>query len=74
MGSRFLYGLQSKSSQGPTVIAMGVAAAWVVAIIIVAMIRHGRELGIPAFFGSNDFIGLVALAVIPCSASSPSPP
>ncbi len=31
----------------------------------VAIIRNGRDLGTPAFFGSNEFIGLVALAVIP---------
>ena len=64
-GSRILYGLQSKSSQAPTLIAALVAGGWVLAIILVAMIRHGGELGSPAFFGSNDFIGLVALAVIP---------
>src|SRR3970040_1395451 len=32
-GSRILYDLQSKSSQGPTMIAMLVAAAWVAAIL-----------------------------------------
>src|SRR6185503_10594028 len=37
----------------------------VVAIVAVALIRNGRDFGTPAFFGSNDFIGLVALAVIP---------
>src|SRR5690606_32034182 len=64
-GSRILYGLQSKSSQTPTLVAALVAGGWILAIILVATIRHGAELGSPAFFGSNDFIGLVALAVIP---------
>src|SRR5690606_33212984 len=64
-GSKILYGLQSRTSQGPTLIAAGIAAAWVIGILLVAIIRHGGELGTAAFFGSNDFIGLVALAVIP---------
>src|SRR3569832_266064 len=64
-GSRILYGLQSRSSSTPTLAASLVAAGWVVAILAVAIIRNGRDLGTPAFFGSNDFIGLVALAVIP---------
>src|SRR5687767_9386655 len=56
-GSRILYDLQSKSSQGPTLIATIVAAAWVVAIVLVAFIRHGRDMGSADFYGSNDFIG-----------------
>ncbi|MEQ1900787.1 MAG: hypothetical protein ABL866_08645 [Devosia sp.] len=64
-GSRILYGLQSKSSQAPNMLAIIVSAAWLVGVIAVAMIRNGRDFGTAAFFGSNDFIGLIALAVIP---------
>ena len=64
-GSRILYGLQSRSSQAPNLVAILVAAAWVVAIVAVAILRNGANFGTPGFFGSNDFIGLVALAVIP---------
>ena len=44
-------GLQSRSSQAPNLVAILVAAAWVVAIIAVALIRNGRDFGTPAFFG-----------------------
>ncbi|MBK8083797.1 MAG: hypothetical protein IPK28_08155 [Devosia sp.] len=63
--SRILYGLQSKSSGAPTMVAGFVALGWVVAIALVALIRNGAELGSPPFWGSNDFIGLVTLAVVP---------
>ena len=64
-GSRLLYDLQSKSSQGPTMLATLIAAGWVLAIVLVAFIRNGRDMANASFYGSNDFIGLIALAVIP---------
>ncbi|MDB5540391.1 MAG: hypothetical protein JWQ89_2118, partial [Devosia sp.] len=63
--SRILYGLQSKSSGAPNMVAGLVAAGWVVAILLVAMIRNGSDFGTAGFWGSNDFIGLLALAIVP---------
>src|SRR5690606_15951107 len=48
-GSKILYGLQTKTSQAPTLIAAGVSAAWLIGIVLVAMVRHGDELGSSAF-------------------------
>src|ERR1700712_3510628 len=64
-GSRILYGLQSRSSQTPNLVAILVAVGWVVAILAVALLRNGSNFGTAGFYGSNDFIGLVALAIIP---------
>src|SRR4051794_15114483 len=64
-GSRILYGLQSRSSSTPNLLAILVAAAWVVAVLAIALIRGGSNFGSAGFFASNDFIGLIALAVIP---------
>src|SRR5690606_34663787 len=64
-GSKILYDLHTRSSNAPNLIASLVSVVWVVAILLVAVVRHRGELGTPAFLGSNDFIGLVALAVIP---------
>ena len=63
--SKILYGLQSKSSGTPTMVAGLVALGWVVAIALVAMIRNGADMGTASFWGSNDFIGLLALAIVP---------
>ncbi|HEX4298432.1 MAG TPA: hypothetical protein VHZ56_10465, partial [Devosia sp.] len=49
-GSRILYGLQSKSSQTPTLAATLIAVGWVIAIVLVAIVRDGREFGTGAFF------------------------
>jgi len=64
-GSRILYGLQSRSSSTPNLVAILVAVGWVIAVLAIAVIRNGRDFGSASFFGSNDFIGLVALTVIP---------
>ena len=64
-GSRILYGLQSRSSSTPNLVAILVAVAWVVAIVAITFIRSGGNVGSASFLGSNDFIGMIALAVIP---------
>ena len=46
-GSRILYDLQSKSSSAPTLVATLAAAGWILAIIIVGLVRHGRDLSSP---------------------------
>src|SRR5690606_8295628 len=63
--SKILYGLQNRPSQRPTLIAAGVAAVWVVGLVLVALARNGDAIASGTFFGSDEFIGLVALAVIP---------
>jgi len=64
-GSRILYGLQSRSNSTPSFVAIVIAIVWVIAIGAVGLIRNGKDFGTPGFYGSNDFIGLIALAVIP---------
>ena len=63
--SKILYGLQNRPSQRPTLIAAGVAAVWVVGLVLVALARNGDAIASGTFFGTDEFIGLVALAVIP---------
>src|SRR5690554_4637016 len=54
--SKILYGLQNKSSQGPTLIATAVSAVWLLGIALVALVRNGSAIADGTFFGSNDFI------------------
>ena len=63
-GSRILYGLQSRSNSTPSFVAVIVSIVWVAAILGIGIIRNGSQLGSSSFWGSNDFIGLIALKVI----------
>ena len=63
--SRILYGLQTKPSGSPLLIAGLVAAGWVAVIGLIALLRHGGDLGRAEFWGSNDFVGLLALLILP---------
>ncbi|RYG97267.1 MAG: hypothetical protein EON57_13990, partial [Alphaproteobacteria bacterium] len=63
--TKILYGLQQKPAGNTTMVAALVSLGWVVAIALVAVVRNGSDLGTPAFWGSNDFIGLLALAIVP---------
>ena len=64
-GSRILYGLQSRNNTTPSFVATIVSVVWVVAILAIGLVRNGKDFGSPGFFASNDFIGLVAIALIP---------
>jgi hypothetical protein len=67
-GSRILYGLQSRSNSTPSFVAVIVSIVWIAAILTIALVRNGSQFGSPSFWSSNDFIGIVALAVIPVFA------
>ncbi|HTN60357.1 MAG TPA: hypothetical protein VL147_02240, partial [Devosia sp.] len=64
--SKILYGLQSRSSSTPTVIALVLSIIWLLATGAAAYIRYGSELAnFGAFVGTIDFIGVVAIMVLP---------
>ena len=64
--SKILYGLQHSSSATPTWIALGLSILWLAVSGIGGYLRYGDELANPgAFVGTIEFIGLLAIMVLP---------
>ncbi|MDB5561370.1 MAG: Kinesin-like protein [Hyphomicrobiales bacterium] len=66
--SKILYGLQSKPSSRPTMIALVASVVWVIGTLLAAVLRYGNEIGgghLGGFLASLDFFSLLAILVIP---------
>src|SRR5690606_31062481 len=64
--SKLLYSLQSRSSNTPTYLALGLSAVWLIACGTVAWLRFSPQMSnFGQFMGSVEFVALLAIVVLP---------